>query len=103
MRTKTGTVVSSKNDKTIVVQVDTYRTHSKYKKRYRVSTKFHAHDPENKHQEGDKVTIYETRPLSKMKRWTTVEPRAVKKATAKAEAPVAPQKETPKEEIPKEQ
>jgi small subunit ribosomal protein S17 len=76
MRTKTGTIVSAKNDKTIVVQVDTYEAHPKYKKRFRVSTKFHAHDPENKHREGETVTIYETRPLSKMKRWTTEKPKA---------------------------
>lgn len=74
MRTKNGIVVSAKNDKTVVVQVDTYEAHPKYKKRYRVSAKFHAHDPENKYQEGDKVTIYESRPLSKMKRWTVITP-----------------------------
>jgi len=39
-------------------------------KKYRVSKKFYAHDPENKHKEGDDVIIYETRPLSKLKRWT---------------------------------
>ncbi|MBT5016392.1 30S ribosomal protein S17 [Candidatus Peregrinibacteria bacterium] len=73
MRSKTGFVVTAK-DKTIVVRVDSYRTHAKYKKRYRVSNKFHAHDPENTHKIGDKVTIYESRPLSKLKRWTIVKP-----------------------------
>lgn len=76
MRTKTGTVVSAKNDKTIVLRVDTYKTHPKYKKRYRVSAKFHAHDPNNEYKEGDEITIYESRPLSKLKRWTTVKPEA---------------------------
>jgi small subunit ribosomal protein S17 len=76
MRTKTGTVVSAKSDKTIVLRVDTYKTHPKYKKRYRVSTKFHAHDPKNEHKEGETLTIYESRPLSKLKRWTTVKPEA---------------------------
>lgn len=74
MRSKTGTVVSSKSEKTIVIRVDEYRTHTKYKKRYLVSNKFHAHDPENTFKEGDEVTIYETRPLSKLKRWTVVQP-----------------------------
>lgn len=80
MRTKTGTVVSAKNDKTIVIQVETYKSHPKYKKRYRVSTKFHAHDETNQYKEGDTVTIYECRPLSRLKRWTT-EPQ--KEATEK--------------------
>lgn len=78
MRTKTGTVVSAKGDKTIVVQVDTYEAHAKYKKRYRVSTKFHAHDPENHYKEGENVTVYETRPLSKLKRWTVIKPEEKK-------------------------
>ncbi len=74
MRSKKGTVVSNKMDKTIVVEVATYKPHPIYKKRYRVTTKFKAHDPENKFVEGDEVTIYETRPLSKTKTWTVVEP-----------------------------
>lgn len=73
-RSKKGEVVSNKMDKTIVVIVHTYKMHPKYKKRYRTSNKFHAHDPENKFKIGDEVTIYETRPLSKLKRWTVVEP-----------------------------
>lgn len=72
MRTKTGTVTSTKMDKTIVVTVDTYKTHPKYKKRYKVSTKFYAHDENNTCQEGQTVQITETRPLSKLKRWTVV-------------------------------
>ncbi len=70
MRTKTGTVTSIKMDKTIVVTVDTYKTHPKYKKRYKVSSKFYAHDENNVSLLGDKVTISECRPLSRMKRWT---------------------------------
>lgn len=72
MRTKTGTVTSTKMDKTIVVTVDTYKTHPKYKKRYKVSAKFYAHDEANACQEGQTVTIRETRPLSKLKRWEIV-------------------------------
>jgi small subunit ribosomal protein S17 len=78
MRTKTGTIVSDKNDKTVVVQVDTYKTHPLYKKRYKVSKKFHAHDPENKHKVGETITIYESKPLSKKKRWTVVAPAEAK-------------------------
>jgi small subunit ribosomal protein S17 len=70
MRTKKGTVTSDKMHQTIVVTVHSYRTHSKYKKKFRVSEKFYADDPENKYKIGDEVTIYETRPLSKLKRWT---------------------------------
>lgn len=65
-------------DKTIIVTVTTYKTHPKYKKRYQTSKKFYAHDPENKYQVGEEVTIYETRPLSRLKRWT-VEKNASKK------------------------
>jgi small subunit ribosomal protein S17 len=70
MRTKIGTVTSIKMDKTIVVTVDTYKTHPKYKKRYKVSAKFYAHDENNSCTLGQKVTISECRPLSRTKRWT---------------------------------
>jgi small subunit ribosomal protein S17 len=76
MRTKKGTVTSDKMDKTIVVTVHNYKTHPKYMKRYRVSKKFYAHDPNNTYKLGDTVTIYETRPLSKNKRWTVEKPAA---------------------------
>ena len=69
MRSKTGTVTSTKMQKTIVVTVTTYKTHPKYKKRYRSSSKFYAHDENGVAKLGDTVTINETRPLSKMKRW----------------------------------
>lgn len=70
MRSKQGVVVSKSGAKTIVVKVDTYKQHPKYKKRYTVSSKFHAHDEKDEYKVGDKVTIYETRPLSRLKRWT---------------------------------
>lgn len=76
MRSKSGIVTSAKMDKTIVLTVHTYKTHPKYKKRFRVSKKFYAHDPEGKVEVGEKITIYETTPLSKLKRWTTVQPTA---------------------------
>ena len=72
MRTKTGIVTSTKMDKTVVVTVDAYKTHPKYKKRYKVSAKFYAHDEANACQDGQMVEITESRPLSKLKRWTVV-------------------------------
>lgn len=68
-QTKTGRVVSNKMDKTIVVRVDYLKPHPLYRKIIRKTAKFHAHDPENACQIGDVVTIEETRPLSKTKRW----------------------------------
>jgi len=68
-----GVVVSDAMDKTIVVKVDSIRSHSKYKKVIRRSTKFHAHDEENSAHIGDVVRIVETRPLSKLKRWRLAE------------------------------
>lgn len=76
MRFKKGNVTSTKQDKTIVVTVHRYENHPKYKKRYRISKKFHVHNPENKAFEiGDEVTFYETTPISKLKKWTLVEPQ----------------------------
>jgi small subunit ribosomal protein S17 len=69
MRTITGTVTSNKMDKTIVVSVDTYKSHPKYHKKYKVTKKFYAHDENNTSNIGDVVTINESRPLSKQKRW----------------------------------
>lgn len=71
-RTLTGTVSSSKGDKTIVVAIQTRKTHPIYKKQYSVTTKFMAHDENNEAHDGDKVQIAESRPLSARKRWTLV-------------------------------
>jgi small subunit ribosomal protein S17 len=77
MREKKGTVSSNKQTKTLVVVVNTYKNHPKYKKRFLVSKKFHVHNPEDKKFEiGTEVTFYETRPLSKLKRWTLEKPVA---------------------------
>lgn len=73
MRTKKGIVTSVAMDKTIVVSVHTYKSDSKYKKRFRVTKKFYAHDENNACSEGDQVIIKETRPTSKLKRWELVE------------------------------
>ena len=67
-----GVVVSDKNDKTIVVEVKTVKIHPKYRKRFTVSTRYKVHDEKNEHQEGDKVSFVECRPLSKDKRWRVV-------------------------------
>ena len=69
----TGTVVSDKMDKTIVVSVDTFGVHKLYKKRVKKSTKFHVHDENNTAKIGDVVKFMETRPLSKTKFYTLVE------------------------------
>jgi small subunit ribosomal protein S17 len=69
----TGTVVSDKMDKTITVVVDTYKMDPLYGKRVKVSKKFHAHDEEGLAGIGDTVTIMETRPLSKTKRFRLLE------------------------------
>ncbi len=68
-RTASGTVVSNKMDKTITVMVERRIKHPLYGKYMKRSKKIHAHDPENQCQEGDKVTIEETRPISKTKAW----------------------------------
>lgn len=77
---RTGTVIADKVSKTRVVVVDrTYRD-SVYSKVLRAQTKMYVHDEVNVSKAGDQVRIMETRPLSKMKRWTLVE--VVKKAQA---------------------
>jgi len=71
-RVFTGTVVSDRMDKTIVVRVDRTKLHRRYKKRYTVSKKYKVHDEQNKFKIGDKVKFIECRPLSKEKRWKVV-------------------------------
>ena len=68
-RTASGTVVSSKMNKTITVLVERRIKHPLYGKYIKRSKKIHAHDADNQCQEGDKVTIEETRPISKSKAW----------------------------------
>ncbi|MGD9784008.1 MAG: 30S ribosomal protein S17 [Hyphomicrobiaceae bacterium] len=67
-----GTVVSDKNDKTIVVEVERRYTHPLLKKTVRRTKKYHAHDEANAHKVGDRVSIIESAPVSKKKRWTVV-------------------------------
>lgn len=68
-RTIIGTVVSDKMIKTVVVEVSRLKMHPKYKKQYKVSARYKAHDEERQYHVGDRVVIRETRPLSKEKRW----------------------------------
>jgi len=66
-KTLTGIVTSSVNDKTITVTVTSRETHPIYGKQYTVSRKYAAHDENNEAKKGDKVTIRESRPVSKSK------------------------------------
>ena len=70
---KVGTVVSTKMQKTIVVEVEMRKTHPKYKRVIKLSKKFYAHDEQGSARMGDVVRIRETRPLSKLKRWALEE------------------------------
>src|SRR6266581_6096452 len=70
---KVGTVVSNKMNKTIVVAVESLKKHRIYKRTYKQTKRFQAHDEENVCQIGDVVRIEECRPLSKMKRWRLIE------------------------------
>ncbi len=65
-----GTVSSNASDKTIVITVQTRKTHPLYKKQYTVTSKFMAHDEKNECKVGDRVSIVETKPLSARKRYT---------------------------------
>ena len=72
-KTRVGTVVSDKMDKTVVVAVERVVTHPLYKRTLRRTKKYKAHDEDNSCRAGDVVRIMETRPLSKEKRWRVVE------------------------------
>lgn len=71
-KTLQGEVVSSKMDKTLVVKVTRTIRHPQYEKVIKRFKKYYAHDEKNQCKEGDTVTIMETRPLSKLKRWRVV-------------------------------
>ena len=70
---KVGQVVSTKMQKTIVVEVEMRKAHAKYKRIVRSTKKFYAHDEQSSARLGDVVRIRETRPLSKLKRWSLEE------------------------------
>ena len=69
-RSITGTVVSNKADKTIVINTTVRKTHTIYKKQYSQNTKYIAHDEKNEANVGDVVEVVETRPISKRKTLT---------------------------------
>ncbi len=73
IKERVGLVVSTKMDKTAVVAIENRSPHPKYGKIVVNTKRYKAHDEENKCQEGDRVRIQETRPLSKTKRWNVVE------------------------------
>lgn len=68
-KTRQGTVVSDKMDKTVVVRVERLVQHPTYRKYVRQRKKYKVHDPENRCRLGDQVSIVEARPLSKEKNW----------------------------------
>jgi small subunit ribosomal protein S17 len=72
-KTRTGEVISSDMNKTIVVRTVTRVPHPKFGKIIKQMRKFYAHDEQNQAKTGDTVRIMETRPLSKLKRWRLVE------------------------------
>jgi small subunit ribosomal protein S17 len=92
---KIGIVVSTKMQKTIVVEIEMRKAHPKYKRVMKSNKKFYAHDEQNSARVGDVVRIREARPLSKLKRWALEE--IVRRSTlaepvstpAKADAVVA--------------
>ena len=72
-RILTGTIVSDKTDKTVVVKVERRVKHPLYGKIIKRSKKYHAHDEGNEYREGETVRIQETAPISKLKTWTVVD------------------------------
>ena len=71
-RMLSGRVVSSKSDRTIVVEVTRRVKHKLYKKIIKKAKKYHVHDENNFFKSGDFVTIQETKPISKMKKWVAI-------------------------------
>ena len=95
MRTIKGIVTSDKMNKTIIVSVYSYKSHPKYKKKYRVTKKFYVHDEDNVCVIWDNVTIKESRPLSRLKRWEIQEIEG-KEVTPKKTEITTPEKVTEK-------
>jgi small subunit ribosomal protein S17 len=97
-RVLTGTVVSDKADKTVVVRVERRVKHPLYGKIIRLSKKYHAHDQDNTYRSGEQVRIEECAPISKLKTWSVIDRigaakaatvEIVEGATAEAEAAAA--------------
>jgi small subunit ribosomal protein S17 len=81
-RVLTGTVVSDKGDKTVVVRVERRVKHPLYGKIIKLSKKYHAHDAGNAFKAGEQVRIEECAPISKLKTWTVIDRIGVAKAEA---------------------
>jgi small subunit ribosomal protein S17 len=97
-RVLTGTVVSDKGEKTVVVRVERRVKHPLYGKIIRLSKKYHAHDETNAYRSGEQVRIEECAPISKQKNWTVLDRVGAAKAEAVeivegATTPQAPAKE----------
>jgi small subunit ribosomal protein S17 len=101
-RVLTGTVVSDKGDKTVVVRVERRVKHPLYGKIIKLSKKYHAHDAANEFHVGEIVRIEECAPVSKLKTWTVVDrlgtARAQRADIAETEAALPPQPSRPAEE-----
>jgi small subunit ribosomal protein S17 len=85
-RILTGTVVSDKGDKTVVVKVERKVKHPLYGKIIRRSKKYHAHDEDNSFKAGETVRIEETKPISKLKTWKVLDKVEVSSKAASTEA-----------------
>jgi len=100
-RVLTGTVVSDKADKTVVVRVERRVKHPLYGKIIRLSKKYHAHDAANEFRAGEIVRIEECAPMSKLKTWTVLDRIGVAKtATVEIDEPellASPQSEPEKQ------
>lgn len=90
MRHLQGTIVSNKMTGTVVVRVDRLLKHAKYRKFFRVSNTFKAHNPDGDAKIGDVVIIEESRPLSKGKRWRVLK-RVSRRALGEADESPAPE------------
>ncbi len=86
---KIGIVVSTKMQKTIVVEIEMRKAHPKYKRVMKSNKKFYAHDEQNSARVGDVVRIREARPLSKLKRWSLEE--IVRRSTLSEPAAAKPE------------
>jgi small subunit ribosomal protein S17 len=106
-RVLTGTVVSDKGDKTVVVRVDRRVKHPLYGKIIKLSKKYHAHDEANAYRMGEEVRIEECAPISKLKTWSVIERLGAAKAAAvdivegATEKPVETEKKPAKAKAPK--
>ena len=103
-RVLSGTIVSDKGDKTVVVRVERRVKHPLYGKIIRLSKKYHAHDQDNAYRAGEQVRIEECAPISKQKNWTVLDrigaavvPEVEAEAPAAAKAPEATEKKPAKE------